>query len=270
MSKWVLTGSRGFIGSRLAMNLINKGEQVRSIPRDLLYNYYELKKYLELEKPDYIIHLAAWGNHSTQQDLDKIVTSNIGCTTTLLQASKDVDYKTLVNTSTSSVTLPRQTFYSASKKATEDICHAFFQEYNKPIVSIRPYSVYGVGEANHRFIPNVIRASKVGAGFDLSPKAKHDWIYIDDFINGVEKVVENIELLKGLPINIGTGTSYSNQEIVDIIEEIHGEKLDYVIDKKMRIYDSENWVADNSVLQSIGWKQKTNIYEGLKKTYEHY
>ena len=268
--KWLISGSKGFLGSRLALHLINQGEEVRSIPRDLLYNYYELKQYLEAEKPDYIIHLAAWGNHSTQRDLDKTVASNIGCTTTLLQASEDVDYKAFINTSTSSVLLPRQTFYSASKASTEHICHAFFQEHNKPVVSIRPFSVYGIGEANHRFIPNVIRAIKVGAGFDLSPDAKHDWIYIDDFIQGVEKIVENIDLLAGLPVNIGTGLDYSNQEIIDIIERIHGEKLDYVIDKNMRSYDSKSWVADNEVLKELGWKQKVSIYEGLKKTYEHY
>lgn len=265
--KYLISGTNGFIGSSIAIHLMKKGQEVRSIPRDLLYNYFELKEYLELEKPDVIIHLAAYGNHSHQKDLDQIVSANIGCTCTLLQASKDIDYKAFINTSTSSVHLPRQTFYSASKKATEEICKAFSQEYKKNIISVRPFSVYGPGEADFRFIPTVIRSIKNGEEFSLAPNPTHDWIYIEDFISGVLTVVEHAGVLYEKSIDIGTGISYTNRQVVEEIEKISGEKAEYNTGVSKN-YDSREWVCKDESLRSLGWKPKYTLSEGLRKTYE--
>jgi nucleoside-diphosphate-sugar epimerase len=268
--KYAVSGSKGFIGGNLCVNLLKEGHDVRAIPRDYLHSYYELKYFLEEFKPDVIIHFAAYGNHSQQKGLEKIVDANIGATINLLQASKGVDYKAFINTSTSSVELKRQTFYSATKRGAEEICKAFSQEYNKPIVSIRPFSVYGPGEANFRFIPTVIRSAKYNGSFQLAPKPKHDWIYIQDFIDGIKAIIPETHKLMGKSIRIGTGTEYSNQEVVDIIESIHGSKLTYEITDKLRNYDCESWVADNTALKHLGWEQNHSLVQGLKETYEYY
>lgn len=277
--KYLISGSSGFIGSSLYFKLLKLGHKPKAIPRDNLFNYFKLKEFLQLEQPDYIIHLAAWGNHSTQTELDKIVSSNIDLTVRLLQASKDIDYKGFINTGSSSeygdklepmneYDLPEtDTYYGASKVATTYLTRAFAKQENKPIVTIRPFSVYGDREANHRFIPTVIISALEDRKFDLAEKPMHDWIYIDDFLNGLLLVVENAERLKGQTVNIGTGKQFSNLEVVKTLEEIHG-KIEYNTSKKLRSYDSGNWVADNSKLKQLGWKQEYTLYQGLKKTYD--
>lgn len=262
--KWIISGSRGFLGSRLALHLINKGEQVRSIPRDLLYNYYDLKKYLESEKPDVIVHLAAWGNHSTQTDLDKIVASNIGCTTTLLQASKNVNFKAFINTSTSSVYLPRQTFYSASKQATENICHAFFQEHNKPIISIRPASITGSGEQETHLIPTLIRSCLYEEEIPFVSEPTHDFIDVRDFVSAIETIVKNISISKGKVFNISNNKSYSNEEVKNIIEKITGRKALINRVASLRSYDHLDWKIDNSELLKLGWKPKYSLEKSIR------
>lgn len=268
--KYLISGSTGFIGSNLCSALLNDGEEVRSIPRDYLYNYFELKNYLEMMNPDYIIHLAAWGNHSTQKDLDKTVSANIGVTTTMLQASRDVGYRSFINISSSSVSLPTETFYSATKAGAERICKAFSREHGKPIVNIRPYSVYGIGEASFRFIPTVIKSAKSEESFNLVPNSKHDWIYIKDFINGLKLVIPHSEKMSGESINIGTGRDYTNKDVVDIIEKIHGKKLNYKLVDNLRDYDCDSWVADTQVLEYMGWTQEHSLEQGLRETYEYY
>lgn len=270
MSRYLISGANGFIGGNLGHKLLLDGHIIRSIPRDLLSEKWNLKKYIESEQPDVIIHLAAYGNHSTQQDFLETIESNVMVSSRLLEASKDIDYKAFINISTSSVYLPVQTFYSASKKAIELICQAFIQKYNKNIVTIRPYSVYGPGEADFRFIPTVIRSVKNNQEFSLVSDPKHDWIFIDDFIDGVKLVINKADKLKGCAVDIGTGLSYSNKQIVDLIEQIHGKKIKYSNVSQMRDYDTKHWTADTSVTDFLGLKPKYSLKDGLKKTYESY
>jgi nucleoside-diphosphate-sugar epimerase len=277
--KYVITGASGFIGTKLYMYLLENNHEVRGIPRDYLYNYFKLKEYLELEQPDVIVHLAAYGNHSTQNNLYMAAEANISATITLLEASKDINYRCLINTSTSSVNLDRQTFYSATKRGAEEICRAFSQEYDKPIVSVRPYSVYGPGEASHRFIPTVIRSIKIGEEFTLAPNARHDWIYIKDFIEGILSVVRRAEYLKGETVEVGTGISYSNLDVVENLELIASgrekynqggfvdalgkERANYKVVDSLRSYDSTSWECKESIIDP-----QYSLFEGLKETYE--
>lgn len=268
--KYLISGSNGFIGQRFGKYLLSGKHSVRAIPRDLLYEKWNLKRYVESEQPDIIIHLAAYGNHSTQRDLIQTVESNVLYTTNLLEASKDVDYKAFINTSTSSVYLPKQTFYSASKKATEEICKAFVQEHKKPVVTVRPYSVYGPGEAEFRFIPTVIRAAKYDLPLSLVLEPRHDWIHVDDFILAVCRAVKHADKLKGLAIDIGTGMDYSNKDVFDLIQRVHKKKINYEVVESMRSYDSDKWVCDPTLINSLGWYPSFNLEEGIEDTYANY
>lgn len=280
--KYFISGASGFIGSNYFFKLLGEGHTPKAIPREYLYNYFTLKKFFEIEQPDVIVHFAAWGNHSTQLDLDKIISSNIEVTRNILQASKDVDYKALINTGSSSEygtkmvpmkesdTLETDTFYGATKVATTFICRAFAKQFSKPIVTVRPFSIYGPREANHRFIPTAILNALDEKFFDLVKEPKHDWTYVDDFLDGIETVIKNIDKLSGKAVNIGSGVEYSNLEVVQTIEKIHGLPIRFNTVESLREFDSNCWQADNSRLKSLGWKPKYSLAKGLMKTYEFF
>jgi nucleoside-diphosphate-sugar epimerase len=196
---------------------------------------------------DYIIHLAAYGNHYYQKDFKLAVKINILNLYNLLELTKDIGYSLFYNFSTSSVTLENQTYYSITKFCGEQLAAMYDR-----VVNIRPYSVYGPGEAEHRFIPTVIRHLRSGEFMLLDEFAVHDWIYIDSFIEAFLKVTEHSE--------IGTGIMTTNLEVVRMLEEISGKKLNYT-HAKLRIYDTENWICKNGV-KDIG------LFNGLKLTYE--
>ena len=75
---------------------------------------------------------------------------------------------------------------------------------------------------------------------------------------------------KGEIFDIGTGIQTTNSEIVKLVEKVVGKKANTKIVQVLRSFDTNSWVADNSLLKSIGWKQKHSLKEGLQKTIEYY
>jgi nucleoside-diphosphate-sugar epimerase len=240
------------------------------ITRELLFSPNELKTFFEKENPDVIFHLAAYGNHSNQTDRAMTVFANTLGAFNILDASRDISYKAFVNFSTSSVLLPYETFYSASKAGVERLVKAFVNEYDKPIVNVRPYSIYGEGEAEFRFIPTMVKSMITKEKMKIS-MGNHDWLYVDDLINALFFVLENAYSLKGKSVNVGTGKSYSNYAIAEIMERVTRKNVpcNYQTDL-LRDYDTDKWVADNSLIKSLGWSPKITLEEGLKRCYEYY
>jgi nucleoside-diphosphate-sugar epimerase len=128
--------------------------------------------------------------------------------------------------------------------------------------------VYGPGEADYRFIPTVIRCIKKNEPMKLAP-GMHDWIYVEDLIDAIFAVQEGINDVKGLAVNIGTGTQYDNYDVVKhlaMLAKVDMNKLKIEHIKSLRSKDS--WVADNSLLHRLGWVQQTSFIDGLTKLWK--
>lgn len=94
--------------------------------------------------------------------------------------------------------------YAVSKLAAEHLAHCYHEEYDLPVVTIRPFNVYGprqVGEgAVHRFIVAALRGDPLtvyGDGNQIRA-----WCYVDDFVDGVLLALGREEAI-GQVFNIG-------------------------------------------------------------------
>ena len=247
---YYISGSSGFIGKAIIKYLKEKGEEVISIQRE--QSIEDMMKKFSINNPDYIIHLATYGNQCYQKDFSETVKANIIGTYNLLEAAKSFDYKIFYNSSTSSVTFfDKPTYYSITKFCAEQLAGMY-----KNVINVRPYSVYGPGEQSHRFIPTVIDCLNRERDMILDEKACHDWVYIDSFVGAL------FTQSKSSIFKIGTGIKTTNLEIVRILEKISGKRLKYTTGK-LRSYDNEDWVCKQGV-PDIG------LEEGLKRTYEYY
>lgn len=276
-----LSGSSGFIGSRISEVLKEKGDIVLPIPHYLLQRQDLLEFFMKENNPEVIIHCAAYGNMSHQKEDEQIFEANVIGTWNLLEASKHTDYKAFINFGSSSEYGKKQfpmkeeflpepeTMYGCTKVAATYIARSFAKVYDKPVVTIRPFSVYGKGEADFRFIPTAIKACLYGDELPLEPHANHDWIYIDDLIEGVERVVEHAKTLQGQVVNIGTGRQYENKEIVEMISEMLGKPIK-TRQTSLRPYDSSLWIANITTLKLLGWEQQYDIWGGLSECIEYY
>lgn len=276
--KCLISGAKGFIGSRLSERLSEWGYEPVALEKGLLTTPDILKAALQEVGPEMIFHLAAYGNHYQQKDRAEIFRANLCGTFNLLEAASQIGFKSFLNTGSSSEygqkTEPMRedmppetdTFYGATKVGATFLSRAYARQLGLPIVTVRPFSVYGPGEAGNRFIPTAIRCALSGEEFTLAPGV-HDWIYVDDFIDGMMKVSENAVSLSGQAINIGSGVQYSNEDVIRCIEKVTGKTLKMKTAPRLRVYDTETmWVADNEVLLGLGWQPKYDLLEGIKKT----
>ena len=241
--KFYVTGSNGFLGKALCSYLENEGMEVIKHDR----NWWSFHNLLPC---DCVVHLSAYGNHYHQTDIRETIERNVLDLQEMLTiASRSKFLKQFYNISSSSVTLPVQTMYSASKLFGETLVNNM---KDNRFTNVRPYSIFGEGEADHRFIPTVIRCLKSGEKMKLDENSFHDWIYHQSFID---------LMLKG-ETNCGSGESYSNLEIVRILEEISGKKLNYEPVESLRSFDTKDWVCPTKN------ELKVDLHTGLKLTYD--
>ncbi len=241
--KFYITGSAGFLGKALVSYLESENQEV------IKHNRKQWDAYAIVHS-DVIIHLGAYGNHYNQNSASETIQANITDLVEMVSlARRSETLKMFYNISSSSVTLPVQTMYSASKLFGETLINNL---KDNRFVNVRPYSIFGEGEASHRFIPTVIRCLKSGEIMKLDTEAKHDWLHVNSFID---------LMLKG-ETNCGSGESYSNLEIVRILEEISGKKLNYETVGSLRSFDTKDWVCPTKN------KLKVDLHTGLKLTYD--
>jgi nucleoside-diphosphate-sugar epimerase len=272
--KYLITGYTGFIGKSLLERL--RGNDFFLIGREWQTDL-TLPQQIQQFNPDYIIHCAA-----EIKDSSKTFLSNILMTNWLLENTLNTDYKVFINIGSSSEygktnismsekeLLKPRTMYEATKGASTLLCQGYANEYNKPIITVRPFSVYGINESENRLIPTLFRNFKNNTISKIS-LGVHDFIYIDDFIDGILSVLySEPELIKGDIVHFGTGSQYSNLEVFNIIKNIFKSNLEYKkIDNIFNKYDSLNWVADISYAKSkYKFNPKYTLETGLKEIYE--
>src|SRR5664279_4464919 len=90
-------------------------------------------------------------------------------------------------------------------------------------------------------------------------------MYIDDCIKGIQEIMySNIEE----PLNLGSSEMVSINQLVDIVEDIAGYKLERIYDLKapkgVRGRNSENTL----IKKYLGWEPSISLRKGMKKTYD--
>lgn len=280
--KYLITGAHGFIGSKLTEFLEARGEDVYAMPRQLFTDPKALTQYVHRSSPDFVIHLAAYGNYHDQTDEDQIVASNILGTYVLLKACASSPIKGFINISTSSVygkknrpmsetdTLDTRTFYGVSKVCSEYLALAFASKYDVPVVNVRPFTVVGVGEQEQHLIPTLIRSCLEDVPMNFDPSPKHDFIDVQDFIQGLVVIMDNIDTLVGQSINIGSGEDYSNQEVKSMVESACENSALIQTEMKLREYDNSTLVANTKKLDNLGFERKMTLKKTINEMVKAY
>lgn len=259
-----ISGAHGFIAQHLTKALEDKGYEVYGIPRNFLFEPDKLRAFFLMKEPELIFHLAAYGNHYEQNKENEIIESNYLATFSMLKASKEINYKAFVNVSSSSVTLPHETFYSATKAGAERLAKAFCDEYQKPIVTVRPYTVIGKGESPKHLIPTLIRSCELGEPMKFVGEPTHDYIDVRDFVGAVLTIVDNIGDLKGKSVPIGMGKKITNEYILSLVEKALEKSANIERVSQMRQYDTKDWVSNPEIIKSLGWKNTHTLEETIQ------
>lgn len=297
----LLTGASGFIGSVLLRKLIDEKHHVSIVLRkeanvwrikDLLghvrvyqedlSNLDELKEIVKKIKPKIIYHLAANGAYSYQNDAEQIMKTNIFGTWNLLQACHDIDYDLFVNTGSSSEygfkpyamretdLLEPASYYAVTKCAQTLLCSHVAKQEKRPIVTLRPFSVYGPYEEPRRFIPTLMKSLFFSKEMKLvAPDIARDQIYVGDVVDAYLKIDE-LKRNPGEYFNVGTGIQSTIREVVDVAVKVTGKTTTFRWGRmKNRTWDTKTWIADISKAKMLlKWTPKTPLEQGLEKTWK--
>jgi nucleoside-diphosphate-sugar epimerase len=298
---YLITGATGFVGSGLLRRLINSHQKVHIILRkqanpwrikDILdkavihisdlADAQALRKIIENVKPDIIYHLATYGAYSYQNDTDKIINTNIFGAWNLLKASANIGYELFINTGSSSEygfkelpmketdLLEPKSYYAVTKCSETLLCSYAAQKEKKPIVTLRPFSVFGPYEEPGRLIPALFKALYFKERIDMvSPEIARDQIYIDDVIDAY-LLIGQLKRFPGEIFNIGTGRQSTIKKVVETAVKVTGRTADFNWGgMEKRSWDTNNWVADISKTEKLlNWTPKISLERGLSLTWE--
>lgn len=282
--KILVTGHTGFIGSYLLDRLKGKYSFVTSAKvhgkRIDVLNKDELESFQDL---DVIIHLASKTSisDSISNPYDTYYTNIVGTLNILNSAVKN-NIKKIINVSTylygnptylpidENHALAPHSHYNKSKLISENLCKYYSEDFKLNVVTLRPFYVYGYSHKSS-FLSAVIKKILNDETVVLSNKnVQRDFLFVYDFVNLIDKVLCNFP--KGYNVyNVGTGKSYSLEEVLKIIEDIVGKKTILKYDYSLRPNDITEMVANiNKVMNEFKWKPTVDIYNGIRITIEKY
>ena len=279
MKKILVTGSNGFVGKKL-IKYLNLSREFQIISHDI--NVGDITKdKLNYVGLDHVFHLAAktfvpesWDNPYAFYD------TNIMGTVNILEFCRRNNIDVTIMSSyvygkpdklPISETQPLKSYnpYSHTKVIVEDICRFYNENFKVNITIFRPFNIYGPDQSDIFLVPHIINQfinsnKEVVEVMDLKPK--RDYIYIDDVIEALSRSVNK----KGFSVyNIGSGLSYSVEEIILMISTISKINKPFFSTKEERPNEVMDVIADISkIKKELNWKPKVSMKEGLRNTIE--
>jgi nucleoside-diphosphate-sugar epimerase len=161
--------------------------------------------------------------------------------------------------------------YSLGKLASTKLLKMLYETENFPVVILRLFLVYGEGQNNKRFIPQIIQGCLLGKSFPVSKGDQlRDFCYIDDITSGILQSLVKDKAL-GEVINLASGDSILIRSVVEKIQNLIGSgnpefgKIAYRKGENMALY--ANIDKAKSLLD---WSPKIDLYEGLANTIGFY
>jgi GDP-L-fucose synthase len=297
--KILVTGAKGLVGSAVVSAL--KEQSYSNIVEagrnecDLL-DSHSVNAYFEKVKPDYVFHNAArvYGimgnmNHKALSFYD-----NCTINTNVVHASHLNGVKKITAMGTGAVYpypppgLPlnedmifmgrphhSENSYAQAKRAMLAMLEAYKESYGLDWAYIVSCNLFGAQDkfdtVNGHVVPSLIKkfydAKKNGEMVTVwgDGSAKRDFMYV---LDTARVAIEIMQHLSG-PVNIGSGKVYSIKEIVEMIAQIAGME-DRAVWDSSKPNGQDYRAYDLSKINSIGFKIKFTIYEGLKETWDWY
>jgi len=307
MSKVLVTGGAGFIGSNLVDKLISEKDQVviiddlsmgliENVPDSELVTFYEhsitdhvfMENLLIREQFDYIYLLAAvasvadsvarpYETHQVNQEaniyiLEVVRKNKLPVQKILFSSSAAIYGSNPELPKTENSPIDPLTPYAIDKYATERYVIDFGKLYKIPTVAVRFFNVYGPRQnpkSPYSGVLSLISESIIHrSSFTLFGSGEQT----RDFVF-VDDVIQALLLLtKNTEIthevfNVGSGGHVSLAEVIKSYERISNTNLK-IINRPERIGDIKHSYADINKLISVGYKPKFDIFNGLKLYWE--
>jgi UDP-glucose 4-epimerase len=155
--------------------------------------------------------------------------------------------------------------YGYHKMYSEFICKEFYDLYNIKTISLRVFSVYGEGLKKQIFWDlhnKIINSNNNEIIIFGNGSESRDFIYINDLLEALYLILLNLKF-EGQQVNIANGEEIYINVAVEKYIELHNKNINVKYDNKGLSGNPKNWIADISVIKSIGYEKKFDLNKGL-------
>jgi len=306
--KTYLAGHTGMVGSAILRELQNRGYK-NLIHKELseldLRNQSAVEKFFYESKPEIVIIAAAkvGGILANNTYRAEFLYDNLMIEANLIQASylNKVEKVVFLGSSCIYPKLAPQPLkeeylltdileftnepYAIAKIAGIKLCESYYRQYGCNYISAMPTNLYGPNdnfnlETSH-VLPALIRKfheAKVEGKESVtiwgSGKPLREFMYVEDLANAIVFLMENIEAKdlyeKGIThLNVGSGKDITISDLAKLVAEITEFNGKIVYDSS-KPDGTPRKLMDVTRINSLGWKYKTELKEGIIKTYNFF
>lgn len=320
--KILITGAAGFIGSNtlkylfhkypeynfIVLDVLTYAGDIHNIPEEIaksdrfrfVYGDVRNEKLVEriVAEVDNIIHFAAETHvaRSIFDDSNFFETDVLGTRNIANAVLKNKDrINVCIHVSTSEVygtalskkmsedhPLNPLSPYAAAKAGADRLIYSYHKTYNLPMVTVRPFNMYGPNQHLEKLIPRFITSALLNEPFTIHGKgdSSRDFTYVEDLARAIDLILHaNSEKVVGEVFNVGSGEHISVNEIADMISMYMGDIGNQMKRKfglrSLSVGERPGQVfrhtADTSKIKKIlGWKTEVDFKDGLEKTIRWY
>ena len=274
MTKVLVTGSRGFIGKQLIKKL-KKSEVLIDCIGSKRIDLKNIEEVMKLNASDVVVHLG--GKTTKGLEWDEYFNNNVLGTLNILEYCITKKIKKMIFVSSYVYGNPKylpideehpidpHNAYTKSKYLAEQLCEFYAKNSDLNIIILRPFNIFGKTLPDGFLISNLLKSIQTNEKITIVNKdSKRDFLHIDDFVDIVLKIKDCD--FKFEVFNVGSGKSYSFNEVVKKIEKISIKKLNLQYEEDKESFIGEITADISKLNNKIKWVSKISFDEGLQKS----
>jgi UDP-glucose 4-epimerase len=304
MSRVLVTGGGGFIGSNLVRALLDGGHDVRVLDNfstgnranlaglDIEVVEGELRSYERVHNAvrgvEVVFHLGALGSvpRSVQDPLTSSAV-NVEGTLNVLLAARDEGIRRVVYSSSSSVYGPRRELpvtedmppdpispYGVAKLAAERYCVSFSRVYESfETVVVRYFNVFGPRQSPFSqyaaVIPLFVTAIEAGEPILVygDGEQRRDFTYVSNVVDGTIRAAEAAGA-NGRIFNVAASAPATVNDVAAAIGAVLGKPVEKTF-APPRVGDiRDSWADVSAAREVLGWEPTVDLEDGLRRTVE--
>ena len=274
MVKILVTGSRGFIGKQV-VNRLKKSEVITDSINSKRIDLKNIEEVMRLDTSDIVIHLG--GKTMKGLDWNEYFNNNVLGTLNILEYCITKKIKKIIFVSSYVYGNPKYTpineehpidphnAYTKSKYLAEQLCEFYAKNSELNVTILRPFNIFGKTLPNGFLISNLLKSIESNKKVTIVNKySKRDFLHIDDFVDVILKIKDYD--FKFEVFNVGSGKSYSFNEVIEEIEKISLKKLNLQYKQNEEDVIKEIRADISKLSNKIKWNPKISFNEGLQKS----